>query len=56
MTPHRPTLLSWIDRDRDLLVKFEGEKGRTAKYAQAYEICEYGRQPSQAELKQMFPF
>jgi hypothetical protein len=37
-------------------VKFEGEKGRTAKYAQAYEICEYGRQPSQAELKQMFPF
>ena len=22
MTPHRPTLLSWIDRDRDLLVKF----------------------------------
>jgi len=44
------------DRYRDLLVKFEGEKGRAAKYAQAYEICEYGRQPTQAELKQMFPF
>jgi LmbE family N-acetylglucosaminyl deacetylase len=47
---------SEADRYRDLLVKFEGEKGRTAKYAQAYEICEYGRQPSQAELKQLFPF
>jgi len=47
---------SEADRYRDLLLKFEGEKGRTAKYAQAYEICEYGRQPSQSELKQMFPF
>ena len=44
------------DRNRELLVKFEGEKGRTAKYAQAYEICEYGRQPTPSELKQMFPF
>jgi LmbE family N-acetylglucosaminyl deacetylase len=47
---------SEADRYRELLVKFEGDKGRTAKYAQAYEICEYGRQPTQAELKQMFPF
>jgi len=47
---------SEADRYRDLLVTFEGEKGRTAKYAQAYEICEYGRQPSRAELKAMFPF
>ena len=27
---------SEADRYRELLVKFEGEKGRTAKYAQAY--------------------
>jgi LmbE family N-acetylglucosaminyl deacetylase len=47
---------SEADRYRDVLVNFEGEKGRNAKYAQAYELCEYGRQPSQAELKQMFPF
>jgi N-acetylglucosamine malate deacetylase 1 len=47
---------SEADRYRELLVKFEGEKGRAAKYAQAYEICEYGRQPSESELKQMFPF
>jgi N-acetylglucosamine malate deacetylase 1 len=45
------------DRYRDVLVKFYGEdRGKKFRYAQAYEVCEYGRQPSQAELKQMFPF
>jgi N-acetylglucosamine malate deacetylase 1 len=44
------------DRYRDLLVKMYGEeRGRKVKYAQAFEVCEYGRQPSAAELKQMFP-
>jgi LmbE family N-acetylglucosaminyl deacetylase len=42
---------------RDALVKFYGaDKAKAIKYAQAFEICEYGRQPSQEELKQMFPF
>ncbi len=42
---------------RDALVKFYGEeKGRAVHYAQAFEICEYGRQPSAQELKQIFPF
>jgi LmbE family N-acetylglucosaminyl deacetylase len=42
---------------RDALVKFYGEeRGRKVKYAQAFEVCEYGKQPSQAELKQLFPF
>ena len=42
---------------RPLLVKFYGEeKGRAVKYAEAFEICEYGRQPSAEELKQLFPF
>ena len=45
------------DRYRDALVKFYGEeRGKKFRYAQAYEVCEYGRQPSQAELKQLFPF
>ena len=45
------------DTYRDTLVKFYGqEKGRAARYAQAFEVCEYGRQPSQDELKQIFPF
>ena len=42
---------------RDTLVKFYGaERARGVHYAQAFEICEYGRQPSQNELKQLFPF
>jgi N-acetylglucosamine malate deacetylase 1 len=45
------------NRYRETLIKFYGEeKGRQVKYAQAFEICEYGRRPSQQELKQMFPF
>ncbi len=42
---------------RDVLVKFYGaERARNVHYAQAFEVCEYGRQPSQDELKKMFPF
>ena len=45
------------DRYRDALVKFYGEtRGKSFHYAQAYEVCEYGRQPSAADLKQLFPF
>lgn len=47
----------YADSYRDVLVKFYGEdRGRKVRYAQAFEVCEYGRQPSQAELKQLFPF
>ena len=42
---------------RDLLVKLYGEeKGRAVKYAETFEVCEYGRRPSAAEIKQLFPF
>jgi LmbE family N-acetylglucosaminyl deacetylase len=45
------------DSYRDALVRFYGpERARAIRYAQAFEICEYGRQPSQDDLKQMFPF
>ncbi len=45
------------DSYRDALVQFYGEeRGRKVRYAQAFEICEYGRQPSKEELKQIFPF
>jgi LmbE family N-acetylglucosaminyl deacetylase len=45
------------DSYRDALVKFYGpEKARAIRYAQAFEICEYGRQPSQDDLKKIFPF
>jgi hypothetical protein len=38
-------------------VKFYGEEaGKKVKYAQAFEICEYGSRPSQEQLKKLFPF
>ncbi|MFQ6036234.1 MAG: PIG-L deacetylase family protein [Sedimentisphaerales bacterium] len=42
---------------RAKLIELYGEKkGKKVKYAEAFELCEYGRQPSAAELKQLFPF
>lgn len=47
----------YADSYRDALVKFYGEeRGRKVRYAQAFEVCEYGRQPSPDELKRIFPF
>jgi LmbE family N-acetylglucosaminyl deacetylase len=45
------------NRFRDLLKKWYGpEQGAAVKYAESFEVCEYGRQPSEAELRQLFPF
>ena len=42
---------------RAALVKHYGQdRGGKVKYAQAFEVCEYGRQPSQDDLKKLFPF
>ena len=41
---------------RASLVKWYGaEKGNQTQSAEAFEICEYGRQPTEAEIKQLFP-
>ena len=43
------------DRFRDKLIELYGEKtGKKIRYAEAFEVCEYGRQPSVEELKKMF--
>jgi len=45
------------DRYRDTLVKWYGpEKAGAVKYAEAFEICEYGRRPTQDQLRELFPF
>lgn len=45
------------DRCRDKLVQLYGEEeGKKVKYAEAFEICEYGRQPSAKDLRVLFPF
>ncbi len=42
---------------RDVLTGLYGqERGEGVKFAEAFEICEYGRRPSPQELKQLFPF
>jgi LmbE family N-acetylglucosaminyl deacetylase len=43
------------DAVRAALVVRYGEKGRSAKHAEAFELCEYGRQATKAELDQIFP-
>ncbi len=45
------------DKFRADLVRLYGdEAGKGMKYAEAFELCEYGRRPNAAELKQLFPF
>ncbi|MDB5239498.1 MAG: hypothetical protein JWP57_123, partial [Spirosoma sp.] len=31
------------------------EKGRNVKFAEAFELCQYGSQPTPEELKKLFP-
>lgn len=45
------------DQYRSSLLKWYGDqKGSRIRYAEAFEICEYGRQPSDAEIRDLFPF
>jgi len=39
----------------DCLRKWYGDKADQAKHAEAFEICEYGRQPDDQEIKVLFP-
>jgi LmbE family N-acetylglucosaminyl deacetylase len=44
------------DKYRSKLVELYGpEKGKAVQYAEAFELCEYGRRPSPLELKKLFP-
>lgn len=45
------------NRFREVLTKWYGpEKAAAIRYAEAFEICEYGRQPTPQEVRQLFPF
>jgi LmbE family N-acetylglucosaminyl deacetylase len=58
--------LSWLrgqrsgkpiaDDVRAALRKWYGAKGDGVKDAEAFEVCEYGRRPSEADLRRLFPF
>ena len=47
---------NWADQHRKKLVELYGEElGKQVKYAEAFEVCEYGRRPSPQELRKLFP-
>lgn len=54
----------WVNRQggeantyRDLLVKWYGpERGKKVKYAETFELCEYGSRPSPEQIRKLFPF
>lgn len=42
--------------EREALKKWYGkEKGEAVEFAESFEICEYGRQPSEEEIRKLFP-
>lgn len=48
---------SVAERYRNKLIELYGEQtGKNVRYAEAFEICEYGRQPTSEELKELFPY
>jgi len=40
---------------REALIRWYGEKGESVRHAEGFEVCEYGRQPSEKELRRLFP-
>lgn len=54
---HAARNINTANRFRSVLATWYGEQAAAKiKYAEAFEICEYGRRPDQAELKRLFPF
>jgi len=43
-----------IFRDK-LLERYGPERGRKVRYAEVFEFCEYGRQPTEDEIEELFP-
>lgn len=43
--PARAALMKW----------YGAEKGNASRYYEAFEICEYGTQPTEARIRQLFP-
>lgn len=41
---------------KELIAKYGSEKGSKIRYAEAYQMCEYGRQPDEDLTKALFPF
>jgi len=57
--------LEWLQKQRfhppsaavrENLVKWYGKSADSIRFAESFELCEYGRQPTPAELRKLFPF
>lgn len=54
----------WADRQageanraREVLIRLYGEdRGKAVKFAESFELCEYGSRPNADEIKRLFPF
>ena len=44
------------NRFRNGLKVWYGENARSIGYAEAFEVCEYGSQPTKEQLRRLFPF
>jgi len=44
------------ERVREAARKWYGTEADNIRYAEAFELCEYGRRPSDDELRKLFPF
>lgn len=46
----------WTNKEKEVLDKwYPGTDPASVKYVEFFEICEYGKQPSDEEIKQLFP-
>lgn len=53
---HQKRVAGVADKYRQRLIELYGpDKGKNFKYAEAFELCQYGRQVSVEELKEIFP-
>ncbi len=41
---------------KEALRKWYGARSESIRNVEAFEVCEYGRQPSKDDLKRLFPF
>ena len=57
--------LEWLQKQRfhppsaavrENLAKWYGKSADSIHFAESFELCEYGRQPTAAELRKLFPF
>ena len=39
-----------------LVARYGPQRGEAVRFAEAFEICEYGRQPDETEIRRLFPF